>query len=304
MINNDSFDEILKAQWETLKKCISIMQNEICTNECLASYYYSLPPMLASFEKQMIEKIPVIRYEGKKAVYLSSSSFIKFFIMPEWSSKMSQRYPGVIQFKKQYSQTIGKMLSDVNDAKRELSNTIDLIPTQRAKRASIDRLMLYSSTKAILRIISVLDDNSDDLTKVTFHWNHRPNVRKITAQAAISQLKLMKNKPNGNCSQAMWNRKIDISIDKLLQLPMGSTLRIKRPTKAQPMVNIRSESNGWMQFTAALPIIIFSDREIEYEHLTTYDSMYRRTTRNDSILGDERFIEQLPIYLVIESDRQ
>lgn len=301
--NNNNLDEKLGRQWEKLKSRIILMQNSFCHTDYIACYYYSLPPMLSSFEKQMIEKIPVIRYEGKKAVYLSSAAFIKFFIMPDWSSKMSQRYPGVIQFSVKHSETIGKLLSDINESKKELCQTIDLIPTQRAKRAAMDGLMSNSSTKAILRLISILHDDFDDLSKVTFHWNHRPNVRKISVSSAISQLELMKNKPEGNCAKEIWKRKVELSIDKLNNLPMDHSLRIKRPTKAQPMVNIRSETLGWMQYTAALPIVIFSDKKIDYEHLIAYDSLYRRTIRNDSILGDEPYIEQLPIYLINENNR-
>jgi len=295
--------EDLENQWVRLNDAMKQLQIALAKCEFIACNYYSLPPMLTSFENHTIEKIPCIPFQDRKALFSCGAAFSKFYIMPDWSSKMSQRYPGVIQIRKDKQTQLGEIFKQINEAKIKLSSILNSIPNQRSKRTAMDKLMNNSSTKAILRLIYTINDTENDISKITFHWNHRPNVRKITKQATIAQLNQLKAKPQDGMAKVIWERRIDISINKINSLSDSCSLRIKRPTKAQPMVNVRSKTKGWMQHTAALPIVVFSDEQITYEHLQSYDSLHRRTTRADSILGDTQVIEQIPIYVVDEKQK-
>jgi DNA replication terminus site-binding protein len=297
-MNKIEIDEEFYLCWSKLRANLLDLQHKILHSSPSACFYYSLPPMMARFENHVIEQIKCTTYSNKKALFLCSSSLGKFYIMPEWSSKMAQRYPGVVQISLSQLSELENKIIECNVAKKELLELLSKLPNQRMKRATMDKLMNNSSTKAIVRHIVQIADNKNKITKVTFHWNHRPNVRKITRLAVISQLEDMKGKTQGGIEKKIWHRKIDISINKIMSLPMGTSLRIKRPTKAQPMVNVHSDETGWMQYSASLPLIIFSDADISYEHLHSYDSQLRRSIRSDSILSDEPIIDELPVFAV------
>lgn len=91
---------------------------------------------------------------------------------------------------------------------------------------------------------------------------------------------------------------VDQEVYDIRRLPADTKLRIRRPVKTHPMINLlwQARTPRKQQIKASLPLLLCADSSPAVTHLGHYPPKSRQA-RRDRKIGGEPIIERLHLYL-------
>ena len=98
-------------------------------------------------------------------------------------------------------------------------------------------------------------------------------------------------------SNEEWSKMVDQEVYDIRRLPADAQLRIRRPVKTHPMINLlwQDREPRKQQLKASLPLLLCSDTQPAVTHLGHYPPKLRQA-RRDRKIGGEAIIERLHLY--------
>ena len=101
----------------------------------------------------------------------------------------------------------------------------------------------------------------------------------------------------GLSTKEEWNSLIDREVNDVRRVPADVELRIRRPVKTHPMINLlwSDREPRKQQLKASLPLLVCSDKPINVSPLCNYPTNGRKP-RSDRKIGAVPLIERMHLY--------
>ena len=98
-------------------------------------------------------------------------------------------------------------------------------------------------------------------------------------------------------SNEEWSKMVDQEVYDIRRLPADAQLRIRRPVKTHPMINLlwSDREPRKQQLKASLPLLVCSDKPINVSPLCNYPTNGRKP-RSDRKIGAVPLIERMHLY--------
>lgn len=242
-----------------------------------AALVYSLEDMQRYGEGETIASVIPVAHEDWDGRALAIQSFRDIYIAGDSQHKIVRRYPGFVHLAGD-SAAIERLLgavADINRAKDQLQDAIIASGTTAHQRFTAARVAAPGLvTLAAYRLVpSVIED----VYSIGWSWASRSVTSRIDKSTALTKLAEI----GATESYAV--------VEKL---PEDAKLRIKRPMRLQPLVNIRLCSGEAIQRVACLPLLLVGASNPVIHPLPDYAGGSSRPFRNILVA------EELSLYLI------
>ncbi|MCF2857821.1 DNA replication terminus site-binding protein [Pseudoalteromonas sp. SMS1] len=282
----------LRSNFDYLNDQISLLCDEIRDSEIVTCYYFSLPDITEEDENKAPEEILVSKLSGELALEKCLSGFKDLFVDDKKSGKILTRHPGIIAVNDSDLKLKSRLI-DVNKAKQSFKDAILEINNNDARFEAVHDAVPNLITLAAYRKIHFEDAIP---YSVRFTWMKKHSSITLSKQAALEML----NKSSGYSNprvidQQSWFQIVETEKLRVGSLNEKSKLRIKRPTRVTPEVNIRFTAKNRYHVSGALPFILLNpQKETKLGELPDYSAANIDTRKKDySYLIERIYLETL-----------
>ncbi|KZN45109.1 DNA replication terminus site-binding protein [Pseudoalteromonas luteoviolacea] len=283
----------LRSQFDYLLDQINLLCEELKTHEVVDSFYYELPAITAEDEKKAPEYIQVTKLSGEKAFNKCLSSYLDLFVGDKKSSKILTRHPGLISVN-DFQGKLKARIREVNKSKEDFKNLILQINSNDARFDAVHNAIPNLITLAAYRNIHCEDQIP---YSVRFTWMKKHSTRTLSKKLALEMLSKSSGYSNPRViDQQNWLQIVESEKRRVSSLNENSKLRIKRPTRVTPEVNIRFSAKNRYHVSAALPFILLNpQKETKIGTLPDYSAKNIDVRKKDySYLVERIYLENLP----------
>lgn len=267
---NDNIKDILvdpvftaqvKGDYYHLLSHIDSLINYLKESTELKATVFLLPPSTAEdVGANQIELNPQA-ITGSEAINRALNHLSDHHLTPGQPGVMAKRLPGILNIQTKKPEEIISRVLRINKLKDELSLLI------RSYSNSIDEQYLLTKSaiplgirKAISRHIHYLDNA--DLKSVRFSLSGRTSMSKpYSRNHWLKKLERSKTAKVDNVNHEEWLALIDIESKALISLPESTMLRVERPLRKTPILNIRYLDGKKTTVIAHSPLWIFNGVE-------------------------------------------
>ena len=266
---------------------------------------YQLPQYKRNRETVDVKNLEIERVrDGYDAVNAACSTFGKFYCQEGKSRKAVLRTPGLIVVDSSYEEING-IVTSINDAKSKIEEAVKGYSDDSEERHKlVHNLYPELNTIQLYRRINLLDPSNGHLKQAGFSWSCRPSVVKITKEQVITKLNYHLAKPFGRfnhiSSLAHWQRLVEQEIALVESLPDDLALRLKRPTKLFPLINLKLDEGKTKQLNASMPLLVCQKEPVQkIKDLKDYERK-TRLTRSDNTLDGTAIIERIGLHTLLD----
>ncbi|MBQ4813224.1 DNA replication terminus site-binding protein [Pseudoalteromonas luteoviolacea] len=282
----------LRSSFDYLFDQINILCEEIKHADVVSCHYYLLPEVTEEDEKKAPDNIPVSKVTGEDALDKCLNGYKDVFVGNKKSGKILTRHPGIISIKDP-DLSLKARLVEVNKAKQSFKESILEINNNDARFEAVHNAVPNLITLAAYRKIHFEDAIP---YSVRFTWMKKHSSLTLSKKEALEML----NKSSGYSNprvidQQNWMQIVESEKLRVGSLNEKSKLRIKRPTRVTPEVNIRFTAKNRYHVSAALPFILLNpQQETKIGELTDYSSSNVDVRKKDySYLIERIYLENL-----------
>jgi DNA replication terminus site-binding protein len=234
---------------------ISLFCSELKDSEIISADYYQLPEVTKECENKAPEQINVNKITGAEAVNKIIFAYKDVFLDEKVSGKVLQRHPGILRINDE-SNVLQARLNEVNKAKNDFKSLILQIENSDARFEAVHSAIPNLMTLAAYRKIH---SELAEPYSVRFTWMTKHATRTLTKEIALEMLKKSSNYNNPRMiDQESWLALVEKEKIRVANLSEKSKLRIRRPTRVSPEVNVRFTAENRYHVSAALPFILFN----------------------------------------------
>ncbi|MDK1288059.1 DNA replication terminus site-binding protein [Pseudoalteromonas umbrosa] len=283
----------LRSQFDFLLDQINLLCEELKAHEVLNSYYYELPAIKVEDEIKAPESIQVTKLSGDEAFNKCLKGYLDLFVGEKKSGKVLTRHPGLISVN-DFEGKIKARIREVNKSKEDFKSLILKINSNDARFDAVHNAVPNLITLAAYRKIHCEDQIP---YSVRFTWMKKHSTTTLSKKLALEMLSKSSGYSNPRViDQQSWAQIVESEKVRVSSLSDDSKLRIKRPTRVTPEVNIRFSAKNRYHVSGALPFILLNpQKETKIGSLADYSAKNIDVRKKDySYLIERIYLENQP----------
>ncbi|MFP2767901.1 DNA replication terminus site-binding protein [Oceanisphaera sp. KMM 10153] len=281
----------LETAMAALSDLITLAADTAPVNACC----FPLPDVASGDEHEPVTQINVSRLDGAAAIAATQDGYRQWYIRPGCSAKASFRLPGYLVLPTALKPELQALTEDINRLKGEFRAQVQEAEGRDKKFALVHDTLPGLITLQVYRHLVLLPH---PVSRLGFTWANKQIIQKIDKDKLVKQLTDARRTPPPLTDTQTWIQCVDREIYDVKRLPAGVELRLRRPVKTHPMVNVRwSEAltPRQQQVKAHLPLLLCQNELPAVTALGNYppsNSRKRRAAR----ITEEPLIPRLHIY--------
>ncbi|MEJ6476264.1 DNA replication terminus site-binding protein [Pseudoalteromonas piscicida] len=245
----------IRSTFDILTSHINQLCEELKSADVKKATFYELPEVKKIDEELAPTQINVTKIDGEIALKKCLDAYQDIFLNNRESGKLLQRFPGLILVNDP-KDSIKSRINEVNLAKENFKNTILEITNNDARFEAVHNAVPNLMTLAAYRKIH---SESETPFSVRFTWMKKHATKVLTKEAALEMLNRSSHYSNPRMiDQEKWQQLVEQEKYRVSSLTENSKLRIRRPTRVTPEVNIRYTAKNRYHVSAALPFILLN----------------------------------------------
>ncbi|MEC8224562.1 MAG: DNA replication terminus site-binding protein, partial [Pseudomonadota bacterium] len=244
-------------------------------------------------EKKVPSSISVHKIEGDDAHKLILNSFGDFYKKSGLSSRVLKRHPGLLVLKDVDKQHFIARINQLNKAKADFKNSVIAIDNNDARFEAVHNAVPNLITLAAYRKIHF---ETESPYSVRFTWMHKHATKTLTKKMALAMLDKSASYSNPRMiDQHAWQALVAQEQSRVASLGDKEKLRIRRPTRVSPQVNVRYTAKNRYHVSAALPFILINpEPDVKLGTLTDYQKPESHPRKREyDFLVDRLYLEQV-----------
>ena len=251
---------LLRSHFDKCTQLIEQLQHALINSDLSFCHYYQLPKIKEAENHRPPTEIPVTPFEGLDALDKSCSAFQDVFKQPAFSGKLLTRHPGVIGIKGE-SPEIRELISAINQEKQ---NFKQVVLSEKSKDARFELVHSAIPNLITLAFYRQIFCESRSAYSVRFTWMHKHSIQHVSVKQALIFLQQNQSyKPMFTPDKAAWQAMVEDEKQRIVGLDDNKTLRIRRPIRVSPQVNVRFSASDRYHVSAALPFILFNAEKVK-----------------------------------------
>ncbi|MBL0669733.1 DNA replication terminus site-binding protein [Aeromonas hydrophila] len=285
----------LRQQMERLEQALDNLAAQLEQLELLEAHVYPLPAVPQGQEHEPIEQIEV-GYLGEEAALAATlSAYRDHSARPGCSTKATHRLPGWLRFPAACAPLLRPLIDEVNECKLAFKALVQQAGGRDEKFELVHRALPGVITLQVYRKLTWLQG---DLHSLGFTWADKQSISRLSREQVLEMLERSRRYIPALSNNEEWSKMVDQEVYDIRRLPADAELRIRRPVKTHPMINLlwQDREPRKQQLKASLPLLLCSNTQPAVTHLGHYPPKLRQA-RRDRKIGGEPIIERLHLYL-------
>ncbi|MGL6476378.1 DNA replication terminus site-binding protein [Aeromonas hydrophila] len=285
----------LRQQMERLEQALDSLATQLEQLELLEAHVYPLPAVPQGQEHEPIEQIEV-GYLGEEAALAATlSAYRDHSARPGCSTKATHRLPGWLRFPAACAPLLRPLIDEVNGCKLAFKALVQQAGGRDEKFELVHRALPGVITLQVYRKLTWLEG---ELHSLGFTWADKQSISRLSREQVLEMLERSRRYIPALSNNEEWSKMVDQEVYDIRRLPADAELRIRRPVKTHPMINLlwQDREPRKQQLKASLPLLLCSDTQPAVTHLGHYPPKLRQA-RRDRKIGGEPIIERLHLYL-------
>lgn len=283
----------IRSQFDLMNELTSLLIDELRVCEYSKAEYYQLPDINSVDENIIPESIPVKKLTGEIAHRAILNSFTDIYKKESLSSRVLKRHPGLLVLKNADVAALTSRIQQVNKAKAAFKECILAIDNNDARFEAVHNAVPNLITLAAYRKIHF---QSVSPFSVRFTWMHKHATKTLTKKMALEMLDKSAGYRNPRMiDQQKWQSLVAQEQMRVASLGEKEKLRIRRPTRVSPQVNIRYTAENRYHVSAALPFILINPQpDVKLGTLPDYQKPESHPRKKEyDFLVDRLYLEQV-----------
>lgn len=283
----------IRSQFDLMNELILLLVEELKACEYSKAEYYQLPNISSADENIVPESIITNRISGDSAHKSILNSFTDIYKKDGLSSRVLKRHPGLLVIKNADKESLNNRIAQVNKAKADFKACIVAIDNNDARFEAVHNAMPNLITLAAYRKIH---SESDSPFSVRFTWMHKHATKTLTKKMALEMLDKSAGYRNPRMiDQQKWQSLVAQEQMRVASLGEKEKLRIRRPTRVSPQVNVRYTAQNRYHVSAALPFILINpEPDVKLGILPDYQKPDAHPRKREyDFLVDRLYLEQV-----------
>ncbi|MGL5452959.1 MAG: DNA replication terminus site-binding protein [Aeromonas sp.] len=285
----------LRQQMETIEGALDQLAHLLAELDLQEAHVYPLPAVPQGEEHDPIEHIEVGYLQGDAALAATLAAYKDHSARHGCSTKATHRLPGWLRFPATAAPLIAPLVAQINQHKQDFKA---LVLQAGGRDEKFDLVHTALPGVITLQVYRKLTSLTGELQSLGFTWADKQTINRLTREQVLEMLERSRRYIPAMSNNDQWNHMLDLEVYDIRRLPVDAQLRIRRPVKTHPMINLRWQSQlpRKQQIKASLPLLLCADTSPSVTHLGHYPPK-RRQPRRDRKIGGEPIIERLHLYL-------
>lgn len=283
----------IRSQFDLMNELTSLLIDELRVCEYSKAEYYQLPDINSVDENIIPESIPVKKLTGEIAHRAILNSFTDIYKKESLSSRVLKRHPGLLVLKNADVAALTSRIQQVNKAKASFKECVLAIDNNDARFEAVHNAVPNLITLAAYRKIHF---QSESPFSVRFTWMHKHATKTLTKKMALEMLDKSAGYRNPRMiDQQKWQSLVAQEQMRVASLGEKEKLRIRRPTRVSPQVNVRYTAENRYHVSAALPFILINPQpDVKLGTLPDYQKPESHPRKKEyDFLVDRLYLEQV-----------
>ena len=283
----------IRSQFDLMNELTLRLIEELKECEFSKAEYYQLPDVSSFDESKVPESILVSKITGVPAQKAILNSFSDMYKKSGLSSRVLKRHPGLLVIKNADKQALNNRIAQVNKAKATFKECILAIDSNDARFEAVHNAIPNLITLAAYRKIH---SESESPFSVRFTWMHKHATKTLTKKMALEMLDKSASYRNPRMiDQQKWQSLVAQEQLRVASLGEKEKLRIRRPTRVSPQVNVRYTAQNRYHVSAALPFILINpEPDVKLGILPDYQKPDTHPRKREyDFLVDRLYLEQV-----------
>lgn len=283
----------IRSQFDLMNELTSLLIDELRVCEYSKAEYYQLPDINSVDENIIPESIPVKKLTGEIAHRAILNSFTDIYKKESLSSRVLKRHPGLLVLKNADVAALTSRIQQVNKAKAAFKECVLAIDNNDARFEAVHNAVPNLITLAAYRKIHF---QSESPFSVRFTWMHKHATKTLTKKMALEMLEKSAGYRNPRMiDQQKWQSLVAQEQMRVASLGEKEKLRIRRPTRVSPQVNVRYTAENRYHVSAALPFILINPQpDVKLGTLPDYQKPESHPRKKEyDFLVDRLYLEQV-----------
>ena len=283
----------IRSQFDLMNELTSLLIDELRVCEYSKTEYYQLPDINSVDENIIPESIPVKKLTGEIAHRSILNSFTDIYKKESLSSRVLKRHPGLLVLKNADVAALTSRIQQVNKAKAAFKECVLAIDNNDARFEAVHNAVPNLITLAAYRKIHF---QSESPFSVRFTWMHKHATKTLTKKMALEMLDKSAGYRNPRMiDQQKWQSLVAQEQMRVASLGEKEKLRIRRPTRVSPQVNVRYTAENRYHVSAALPFILINPQpDVKLGTLPDYQKPESHPRKKEyDFLVDRLYLEQV-----------
>ncbi len=283
----------IRSQFDLMNELTLRLIEELKECEFSKAEYYQLPDVSSFDESKVPESILVSKITGVPAQKAILNSFSDMYKKSGLSSRVLKRHPGLLVIKNADKQALNNRIAQVNKAKATFKECILAIDSNDARFEAVHNAIPNLITLAAYRKIH---SESESPFSVRFTWMHKHATKTLTKKMALEMLDKSASYRNPRMiDQQKWQSLVAQEQLRVASLGEKEKLRIRRPTRVSPQVNVRYTAQNRYHVSAALPFILINpEPDVKLGILPDYQKPETHPRKREyDFLVDRLYLEQV-----------
>ncbi|MGB6189824.1 DNA replication terminus site-binding protein [Aeromonas molluscorum] len=285
----------LRQQMSELETLLAELAEQLKQLPLLEAQVYPLPPVLQGQEHDPISQITVGQLCGEAAREAAIAAYQYHGARPGCSTKSTQRLPGWLRFPASCAAQISTLVEEINHCKQGFKAQVQQAGGRDEKFELVHNALPGVITLQIYRQLSLL---RGELHSLGFTWADKQTIRRLSREQVIAMLERSRHYVPMLSNPSQWQQMVDQEVYDIRRLPADAQLRIRRPVKTHPMVNLlwRDREPSKQQIKASLPLLLCTDSAPLIKPLGHYPPKLRQP-RRDRKGGERLLIDRMHLYV-------
>lgn len=283
----------IRSQFDLMNELTSLLIDELRVCEYSKAEYYQLPDINSVDENIIPESIPLKKLTGEIAHRAILNSFTDIYKKESLSSRVLKRHPGLLVLKNADVAALTSRIQQVNKAKAAFKECVLAIDNNDARFEAVHNAVPNLITLAAYRKIHF---QSESPFSVRFTWMHKHATKTLTKKMALEMLDKSAGYRNPRMiDQQKWQSLVAQEQMRVASLGEKEKLRIRRPTRVSPQVNVRYTAENRYHVSAALPFILINPQpDVKLGTLPDYQKPESHPRKKEyDFLVDRLYLEQV-----------
>ncbi|MBO1519498.1 DNA replication terminus site-binding protein [Oceanisphaera pacifica] len=283
------------SELEAAMAALTQLINETGQTQSIQAACFTLPAVASGDEHETVSHIPVNSLDGDPAIAAALSGFKQWFMQPNCSTKASFRLPGYLILPSTVKPQLHQLIEHINQLKSQFKAQVQEAGNRDQKFALVHDTLPGLITLQVYRHLVLLPHA---VSRLGFTWANKQIIQKVDKDALIKQLTDARLSPPALVDAQTWLQSVEREIYDVKRVSNTAELRLRRPVKTHPMVNVRWREEihpRQQQVKAHLPLLLCQDEPPAITALESYPPAQVRK-RRAATTKDEPLIPRLHIY--------
>lgn len=284
----------LRQQMDALEAALARLAQQLSRLPLQEGHVYPLPAVPQGEEHDPIAQIEVGYLGGDEALAAAIAAYQDHSARPGCSTKATHRLPGWLRFPAASASLLRPQLDEINAHKLAFKALVQQAGGRDEKFELVHQALPGVITLQVYRKLTLLEG---ELHSLGFTWADKQSISRLSRDQVLEMLERSRRYIPALSNNEEWSKMVDQEVYDIRRLPADAELRIRRPVKTHPMINLlwQDREPRKQQLKASLPLLLCSDTPPSVTHLGHYPPKLRQA-RRDRKIGGEAIIERLHLY--------